>query len=803
MGSPPVISTDEWCGLAYLPDGTGSITEIVYRSHRDEEGKWDVGVSTYPSRSRPGEPYEAATVDFEPLGAVATDKGFIIAGDVSYTELEPDGNGLYRVSISKTDYPELLFELHSSFPVEEETRAMKLRNSYSSLNTTLGADDTTTLTSALASAYSRLSVKALSEGVLVQPVMVRYRLEDSAGHLLFLSSPRMMMATDADVRPVDVSLRFDTDSSILPGSVIAPGYRLRVRVPACRSEAIAAKVARLVVEMTPQIHFPDLSLPAGGRIKASPGQPLTLDAWLPGCSGTRNIYARRVISAVGADDALFSPVLTIERPFDTSRGESVQQICPRCMSVREEVALHSRYGATPGDPPKGELIARCRVPHSIFSPVATRSSGYTIMADPRVSLFPGHSLRYFTHTSGPVGMVEMVITIRFAGGYTQVVNYQADKCGRPLSISPLFVYPDPAATEAYIQAMGSDGRVYERTLQLTPCGGFAYCLNPEIEPFELLPAPEGVEFNVPPTVGDVVTYKGTILSSPTASPVAPVSTLSVDGPVHALLEAPRPSSGSWDSSSRPRLLTAGAGGIHSFSLKPDGTLTPPVLLDSRPVESAAAVAEVTTPADGSRVIFLAGGDLVDAGNGRVRTLRRHVDASMLAWNAPYGELCLILPGATRVEIYDVATGDIRHRVLPPVSHVLNARGHSRLTVRGTGYVSMDSEIPCDTRCRATFDLPAITGGHPLRGGYPRPLEVIIDVTGERLDGTIDIATSRGGSRYDTVSRLAFAGPLDAPLSHRITAPGRYRVRVIFDALVTPDTIIHPPSIIFDDRKLLI
>lgn len=314
VGAPSLISQREWIGLAYLPDGSGNITEVVYADSGD--GKFTIGISVYPARSLPGEPYEAGVIDFRPVGAVSTgDDGLIVADNRRYVALEPDEAGIYRVSISKGLYPELLFEINSRFTARRGIDSMKLKGEYDSHSSVLVPADAKLVGDKISEAYAALSQEQLAEGNLIQPVFVKYRLEDAAGCRLFESTPLMVCSDQADLRPEDVVIEFDTSSSTSPAVVTAPGYSLHLRMPRVDDRYLCRKVARLVVAMTPQLHFADFSLDPLARIYAPIGGRLKMDVSLPGCGGSAVSYVDRIFNALKASDSLYSDVLTVDNPF--------------------------------------------------------------------------------------------------------------------------------------------------------------------------------------------------------------------------------------------------------------------------------------------------------------------------------------------------------------------------------------------------------------------------------------------------------------------------------------------------------
>lgn len=789
VGAPAVISTRCWHGLAVFPAGDGFTTEFCF------DGTI-LGAAYYPTGERPPEPLEAGDLKFIPRGAISTSGGgFLIVGDNADRALvRPDETGRFGIVATSESFPECCFELTASKSLAAPLDSVGLRGSYRSASATLTVADASALRDTVARAYGSLSASAAASGVFVQPVFVRYTIYDAHSNILFRSQPRLMPCGDTGSGLSTLNFVIDAaGASTLPSSMQLPGYTLALRIPSTPASAgFYTRAARLAIEATPQIHRPDFSLPLSTRLSSTAGGNVSIVADLPGTGLPDAAYARKMTGVVERGDSLFREVASVTSPFEPGSDGSLVEIAPLRLSFKEEEALVARAVGSPPVAAVPPALARCSCPHSVVASVTATSGSQLVMANPVASLFDGHSLCFYLDENGAIDYVETVAIVKFADGRSQVVSYRYYRGAFPKSVSPFYSYPDPTATSVDFYAMTPQGKTYTASLPLTPAGAMAYHLSPGLVPVPMLPAPDGVEFNIPPAVANIVSFPGTLLSGNNSLPFSPRELASLEGRILTIDPAPRVASYSQGSASE-RFIVAGTAGIFSVGLDASGRFTRPVTLDRRPVLSNRAVASVTAPGHATSLMYLAAGDLVEVTSGSVRTILRSV-ASMeawLAWCASYGELCIIEPGSTTCKVYTPGATDaatLPTRSLPDVDDVLNCGAETRLTSASAGYMDLGREVPGFVRCTLATDFAV--GSQRSRHDGERVRAVVADISSSSASGTLEVAASEG-SRYMVVySRLDFSGSIFAPVIHRVMMPRVYIGRLRLDGIYSSDTLFR-------------
>ncbi|MDE5608706.1 MAG: hypothetical protein K2I64_07220 [Muribaculaceae bacterium] len=783
VGAPAVVSERCWCGVAYLPGGNGMATEFVADGNR-------LGVAVYSMRERPSDPVEIGELSFVPESAVEVEGGFLIIGEGRKAMVTTDEGGLMRISDPDREFPEVVVETRSAATISKALPAVKLTDIYDSHSTVLSATDSDKLSEMLYKAYGEAVSEAGASGLFVQGVMSRTVMRDSAGNVLFRSSPVWHTCLSGNPVPDSVHINIPGGSGVTDRSSLAlEAFRLYLRLPACQpGNELYGRVARLEVELSPQIHLPEPDMTAVARIIATPGTPLQIEAGLPGCSLPDESYRLKMIKAVEADDRLFSVACTIPYPFKERQSEELVPVFPRRLSLDEERDCLDRYGGK-GSRSDAILSARFAPPHTVAPRTLHTGTGATLIGDPSVSLFSGHSLDYFAHKRGAVDTVETVVAVELEGGRRRVVRHCITPGGRfPESVSPLFTYPDPSATSATFMAVGSDGKCRKLTVTLTPAAGFAYWLSDTLRPVALPAAVAQEEFYIPEPVNTVADYPGYLVSARSGYPFEALSAIHMDGNICSIHAAPRPASSSWESGS-PRYVVAGTGGIWSVGLNSAGRIGRPVLLDSRPVAGRRAVTPGTGISGESSLYIIAGKDIVAVSSNRVKTLKRGVEATMTAWSAAHAELCLVTPGSDTAEVYSPETGLWSTRTLHSVTDVMSTGSAFRLTSSADGYLDLNTELHTSVHCSLADELRLPAGRHPFRPATP-VAEVLADLTSSSADATLDILGSGGSTSYIPLSRVAFSGRINAPVAHRLIIPHRYKLRYLLDGLFSHDTRIY-------------
>ena len=597
--------------------------------------------------------------------------GFMVLTDRCMYHIVYDANGILRAEtpVDASAYPTLVTLVTSETTVQAAVEGFKLSGSYGPTVVTLAPDDASRLDKAVIGAYSRASATAVADGGFVAPVFVRYRLIDSHNRLLMESVPKLHVPTGRHDYGATVSLSADlTGGRVMPGAIPLPLYRLSIQLPAADGSVAQRRIARIEVQLTPQIHRVDPSLGVINRLGyAASGDSLTVT--LPGSDAA---LADRVRRAMGRLDSLFETVAVIDNPFDGSQEVRTVAIPARVMTLDREIAALGRVVSADDS----TWLSRCRPPHSVTAAVGVGQGDATLLGNLSVSLYDGAPVAHYLNSGSGAGAVETVATVSFGTERRAVAASLWMSGYRQAVFSPVIAYPDPEATSIELTMRDSEGTVSSATFRLTRCGRYACYIDPGVKPVTLGPADD---YEVPQAFGQTVRYPGHLISYSSMAPLADIAGLKAGhGRINAIHPVARPSSSAWQSS-RSRFLIMGDDGIFSMAMNGHTPVTP-VLLDPRPVAGPGSVATAT--GHERRVFVLAGRDLVAVDGNSVRTLATRTGASMLAWVAAHGELLAIstpMDGVSPALVYRPDCGGWSMRQLPPVSAVYYNPARARVT----------------------------------------------------------------------------------------------------------------------------
>ena len=773
---PAVIASRSWrvIGIFYADDGR--VTELMADGQA-------LGATSYHLPDSPPEPYIVAEgLEENITGSYRCRDGFMILTSARmYHAVYDDESFMLRVEqpVAPADYPVITTSVASETSLSIPIAGFKLSGSYSAPAVSLDATDAARLSKALYDAYSLGSSDATASGQLIAPVFARYRLLDLQGNIIFESVPKLHVPTGRHDSSMTTTLNVDSQLSMVSaGSMSLPLFRLDVKLPAATGSIAESRVARIEIQLTPQLHRPDGNLSATHRLSAS-----GLDATMPGCDSYQR-FLRMVRQALAGCDSLFETVLSIDNPFATGALERTVNINATARTVDEEKRLidNAKIQSHP------LWLTRCMKPHSVTATTGYRDGEVTLLANPCITLYDGHTVEYFTNHGTLTDDVETVAAVTFSDG-RRVVSHSLSRSWKSLYLSPVIVYPDPEAISIELQLCDSTGTNRYIKLPLTRCGRFACYINTDLKPIVLDNGENAAEFYLPIPKLNHVNYPGNIIAF-TGDMLSGRET--GNGNIKAILPAARPSTSAWESS-RSRYAVMGTGGIYSLSLN-KLELMMPVLIDSRPVMRCDAVAPVMRDGSGACIYAIAGNDLIEIDGTRVNTIIRSIDAEMLAWCPQHGELLIIPPSddpdtPSRSLVMHTDSGGWSTRLLPPVSHCYSSPSLSRLTSQATNTLyDLQHDVESPVRCIYTTCLKK-NPRHIVRT-VPFIDEITIDLTGESISGTITLNGHHGRGPWRILSRLIIDGTLNRPVTHHTLMPARYRMSATLDAILSPDSRLH-------------
>lgn len=771
---PPAIMTEGgWRVLAIFTESGDRITELLFRGN-------ELGACHHAAEERPPEPYVITNLlDGTPTAACRrTAGGYLVYTENREYTITVDGGGMLRaiIAIDSNDYPTptiaVVSESLASFPVEE----CSLSGEYNARSTSLEARDVTRVSSALADAYCQASNDCSATGSLVAPILSRYRLYDRLGNMLFESVPKLHVPTGRHDENLAVTMDIDGSFSHLLGGYLAlPNYKLGVIMPPRTNTVAAGMVARMEVQLTPQLHRVDAGLTATSRLFSPTPGALSLSATVPSLRRDSPGYRNMITKAVAASDDLFETVLEITDPFGGVKAGTTVALQPAGKTVAAEKAILAKARGTSST----GWVSRCRLPHRLSAGVATDHGDIKLLGDLRIHLYSGHPAHYYMNSGNISDDIESVAVVTF-GNDRRTVTRNSGRLWRDMTLSPLIAYPDPDATGIEITVRDTAGVHGTLSLPLSRCGRWAIYVAPELRPVVL---PDYSTASTLPSIGEInptVQYPGRLLLFSGDKPGDGTHGVEInDGEIKVLHRVDRSTSSTWELS-RTRYLVMGTGGIYTLTVS-GSTPGMPVLLDSRGVKSSAAVAAITRLGDSSRVCAIASGDLVAIDINRVITLSRRIGASMLAWCGHRAELLAISEPQGDIEgsralVMHADSGGWSVHTLPAITSTYNHPLMSRLVGSDTIY-DLTREVDTRVHCRYSRRVGNAPGA---------PHGVFLSLTGSNIQGSLRLTADNGRLPAVTISTLWLDGDLDAPLVHRYISRPRVRLTATLEATLSPD-----------------
>lgn len=454
--------------------------------------------------------------------------------------------------------------------------------------TALVAADARAVEADYRAAVATLAAEARAQGVLTQPVLARYVLEDAAGNDVF-TSPAVLLGTAqlGGTRTAAV----DSGGLMAGYTVEADTWRLHLEVPAGLENA---GVRRIRVMVSPQFQtvLPEqsavdlrLAHPSTGQYVAQVAVGLrpVAEALLP---SNADAAARVVADAVARMAALERCVA------QTPAGEAAHTlVCGAAGEPAEEYAdvAAALRRAVAGTAPADVLTAP---PHS-FSARCAAVAGRTVMwgnISPR--RFRGYPVQLFAATTRDKSW-RGYIAVDFADG-GRVVWSAAESSGAPDAIGPLLSYPAPdAVAMTVVLAVAGEGVVRGR-FDLAPLadGRSSAWLAPGLAPFRLTEEAAEGEDTPPEAVDTGSALPDCVVAADAAAPAwALASARGFGGEIRCMLPAAG-GTAAWDFG-RERVAVFSSGGLFTAALGSRRDIVAAGRIDGRRVEDASAVVRGT------------------------------------------------------------------------------------------------------------------------------------------------------------------------------------------------------------------
>lgn len=641
--------------------------------------------------------------------------------------------------------------------------------------TALVAADARAVEADYRAAVATLAAEARAQGVLTQPVLARYVLEDAAGNDVF-TSPAVLLGTAqlGGTRTAAV----DSGGLMAGYTVEADTWRLHLEVPAGLEDA---GVRRIRVMVSPQFQtvLPEqsavdlrLAHPSTGQYVAQVAVGLrpVAEALLP---SNADAAARVVADAVARMAALERCVA------QTPAGAAAHTlVCGAAGEPAEEYADVSAAlrRAVTAAAPADVLTAP---PHS-FSARCAAVAGRTVMwgnISPR--RFRGYPVQLFAATTRDKSW-RGYIAVDFADG-GRVVWSAAESTGAPDAIGPLLSYPAPdAVAMTVVLAVAGEGVVRGR-FDLAPLadGRSSAWLAPGLAPFRLTEEAAEGEDTPPGPVDTGSALPDCVVAADAAAPAwALASARGFGGEIRCMLPAAG-GTAAWDFG-RERVAVFSSGGLFTAALGSRRDVVAAGRIDGRRVEDASAVVRGT---DGDVYVIASGALLRLRGRSVATLLPDAGGASALAFDPARRELWLIGGGTAKVICTAAADLPVYTRGAEGAAGVLDsAHGSVLLTPDGVKAVGREEATErAEVAWQADVELPA--------GFRPRTACLRMAGTEVALFASLAAAGQAAAERVPTLG-LRVSGDVADTLRVRLVSRPLRRMRLRLAGAVGADFRFH-------------
>lgn len=490
----------------------------------------------------------------------------------------------------------------------------------------LAPADLDAIRSDLRKAYDTIGAQASALGLLIQPVVARWKLVDASSSAVILSSPPLFLAPPSGFQgttliDVDASVTDKGLTRLSSYSLSLEAFSIEVSAP---SDDIAAAGLRIAVEVSPAVDPVDFSRPPVYRLNPRVTSGPLLSVALPATDSATLFAASAVAGICDRWDSLAVPW-----PGSAPEGTSASSAHA---SLMRRLAL---------PPVASRVPAGLLPPHTFDAAGSCRSGNVVVWYGLRSHRFPGYSpAAFICGGDSEAQAASAAVIVEFADG-SRIITQHAVPSGA--FWNPLISYPDGSARRIVI-LISDGGEVRRLALPLTssPCGRLAFWLHPSALPFSPAAHPDAVSavWQLPPAINASTPATQMCGCARADQPLSLSDVLSVSSG-EVITVTPSPGSGSaWDFAT-PKFIAFCADGIHTLALSAsaDGPqFRGARLLDGRAVASPAAVCQAP---DG--IYALAASHLVKVGRTGVSDILPSL-APSAALGFAAGELWISTPG---------------------------------------------------------------------------------------------------------------------------------------------------------------
>lgn len=646
------------------------------------------------------------------------------------------------------------------------------------------------LTDVYLAAYNDMAGRAAAAGLLVQPVLARYRLRDNAGRQLFLSQPVAVVPRAG--APLTEALTFNInydnkDNAITDIAQLSlPAYSLQFSIADALDDVWADIVASLEIEITPQFH----PIASGDAQLSYNREGTTVTLQHQGLM--RRLNAANMAAAAARFDSLATTVAVVPYPFRTAMTRNISVASPgSALSQADSLAAALARDVANDTHVAVPLFSAT---HCAVTPGAVAWGGIKNIHNPAPSpadfALSTNNRRW-----------SAVCKVTMANGDCCISNHSGSAA--PETLSPLIAWPEAGVVQLDI-ALSIDGEASSKSLSLPmqtdPSGRISIHAATSAKPLSFTDTQ--IEIDPGDALASSVRNKCALAFASALDPLNPGVTTATTAPITALSPAFN-SGGAWD---------FGHGRFYAFT--DVGVF---LAVSDKNVSSAsvspicgAAIAAPTavTVGDDGRVFFLArGGNLMALSGSRVSLIDSDVPGDILIFSHYCRALIsadsddniariyplwlqseyqnLMLPEA----FYSIDLTPLPSAITPQAAFIATADGLADLNAMVAPSEDVDA-------CSLSFRIPWRKNAASLKRNG-----LLLPILTDHAKATVSISRAYASIYNNAViNSIALNGAFAAPLHIApilINMPGAPvgnsdRIIISLNGTLAPNSIIHHP-----------
>lgn len=683
----------------------------------------------------------------------------LTANGVSEITIDGDDFGWIDAAV---EYPQMKFEIRDESKISVAIAGSRLTGTYTADSDSLTPTDSSAFHGGMIGAIEHAVSDAASRGRLAQGVLVRYKLIDHGGRVVYCSSPQLIAPSTGLNFGLETWARVADDfKSYCDRTLEAMTFRVALKAPS----KIATDWSRLVgsaeVEMSLPLHPVTASGGGSVRLQRRSDGTLIASGSLGGSAAAQGEATSRsraiVNSALSAGEATFKRVAVIRNPLDQEGAEWIvgQRIeALEGFATQVELLRRSVAATTSVD----NLSCWMRSPHRFTAATAVKIDGRTLWGDVTVMCSKAPSVGTLAIDT-TAGAWQGWVMVELADREHRLVSLSEGADGVPVTLAPMLYYPSPRAVSMSVMVR-SGGVVRFRRFKLTPTadGSGAVYTDEDCGRIDLPIVDE--PWVEPQPSGGVLHFPHAIALTDNGGVGVPDRVIEdgASGRIVAMVEGDRRSS-SWEGARR-RVYLFTTDSIRLLSVADDGSLLRQHPVSQRGVMSRRSV--TSTGCSEAQIVAVAGGDLVALRRGSACELISGVGDASVAWDCVDRELWL------------VSDREGYPRVIPecgPEHYQFVSLACGRVFTTSKGLIAEDDE-------RRLLDI--------ARGRDNAPGQVAWEVEMHNrwwpsrrvAEANVDLLGCRYLPQIKVLAGMTQVGSVDMPLTVTPKMPGRLRVATL-------------------------